>query len=465
MTRPARSSTVREMPVSGHIRIRNTNHGPMYYAAWRDASGKQHQRKLGAVWAKRGRPENGALTDKLAKEQLEEIVADARRGTLEMRQRSGATFADAAAEFLRYIAEREREKSTVADYRSVIDGYLLAEFGRLPVEDITADMVDAYKTGLVNEGRLSNRTIVRHLTVLHGIFRRAKRVWGLRVNPASAELVDRPSVTYSGEFQTLTPVEVLALAAAAADRQDGAIYLTAAFTGLRLGELVALRWRDVAFNLQRLQVRRNRPSNSRSEGEKTPKSGKVRSAPMVDEVMAALDQLSKRERWTGPEDLVFVNAAGEPVSGWTLRRHFYADLGRAGLGHLRTGEKPIVFHDLRHAFGTLGAQVWELPKLQAYMGHGHVTTTMRYIHHAPAARDVGLLGDAIRRAGMVPEAAVSVPPRYLEPVTDTPENEESPTVAGLSREARTGVEPVYTALQAATGLTAPARLQPKLDSN
>lgn len=465
MTRPARSTTVSEMRVSGHLRTRHTASGPVYYAAWRDAAGKQHQRKLGPVWAKRGRPENGALTDKLAKEQLEEILADARRGTLEMRQRSGATFADAAAEFLRYIAERERERSTIADYKSVIDGYLLREFGRLPVEDITADMVDAYKHALIREGRLSNRTIVRHLTVLHGIFRRAKRVWGLRANPASAELVDRPSVTYSGEFQTLTPVEVLALAAAADDPQDGAIYLTAAFTGLRLGELVALRWRDVAFNVQRLQVRRNRPSNSRSEGEKTPKSGKVRSAPMVDEVMAALDQLSQRARWTGPDDLVFVNEAGEPVSGWTLRRHFYADLQRAGLGHLRAGEKPIVFHDLRHAFGTLGATVWELPKLQAYMGHGHVTTTMRYIHHSPAARDVDLLGGAIRRAGMVPETSVSVPPRYLEPVTDDGQNEESPTVAGLSAKARTGIEPVYTALQAAPRLIVSPHLQPKLDSN
>ena len=54
------------------------------------------------------------------------------------------------------------------------------------------------------EGRVSARVIVRHLTVLHGIFRRAMRVWKLPSNPASAELVERPPVRYSGEFTTLT---------------------------------------------------------------------------------------------------------------------------------------------------------------------------------------------------------------------------------------------------------------------
>ena len=421
------------MAISGHLRLIERKKGGVWYAAWRDAAGKQHQRKLGPAWERRGRPEAGYLTKRTAEHALDEILADARRGTLEMHTRSGATFADAAAEFLRYVSdEREREKSTVQDYRSVIDGYLLDEFGPLAIEAITPDMVDTYKKRLVNEGRLSNRTIVRHLTVLHGIFRRAKRVWGLQTNPASAELIDRPSVTYSGEFQTLTPAEVLALAGAAKDRQDGAIYLTAAFTGLRLGELLALRWMDVAFNLQRLHVRRNRPSNSRSEGEKAPKSGKVRSAPMVDEVMAALDALSQRGRWTDPDDLVFAGEAGEPVNGWTLRRHFYADLKRAGLGHLREGERPIVFHDLRHAFGSLGAQVWELPKLQAYMGHGHVTTTMRYVHHSPATRDVDLLGGAIRGAQTPSAAQISVHDRYTNGHKGDSGDSESPAVAGDS---------------------------------
>ena len=136
---------------------------------------------------------------------------------------------------------RRVDPGTLGDYRGVIDGYLLDEFGTIAIER-SPPMIDAYKERLIAEGKLSNRTIVRHLTVLHGIFKRAKRVWGLRDNPASAELVERPQVTYTGEFDTFDRDEIERLAANADDDQDAAIYRMAAFTGLRQGELLALRW-------------------------------------------------------------------------------------------------------------------------------------------------------------------------------------------------------------------------------
>ncbi len=143
------------------------------------------------------------------------------------------------------------------DDRGVVEGYLVPEFGDAPIEAVTPDAIDFYKERLIAEGRLSSRTIVRHLTVLHGIFKRAKRVWGLRDNPASAELVERPRVVYSGEFDTLTRDEVELLAANAESTQDAAIYKTAAFTGLRQGELLALRWEHVDFVGGLMHVRRN----------------------------------------------------------------------------------------------------------------------------------------------------------------------------------------------------------------
>lgn len=110
---------------------------------------------------------------------------------------------------------------------------------------------------MIAEGRLSNRVIVRHLTVLHGIFKRAARVWGLNRNPASADLVERPRVTYSGEFDTYTGEEVELLAVHADDGQDAAGYRVAAYTGLRQGELLGLRWRDVDLVAGLVHVRRN----------------------------------------------------------------------------------------------------------------------------------------------------------------------------------------------------------------
>jgi hypothetical protein len=60
-----------------------------------------------------------------------------------------------------------------------------------------------------------------------------------------------------------------------------------------------------------------------------------------------------------------------------------AAAGQPGLNHLRDREDPIVFHDLRHKFGTLAVQIWPLSDVQAYMGHKDVKTTMIYVHFVP----------------------------------------------------------------------------------
>ncbi len=174
-------------------------------------------------------------------------------------------------------------------------------------------------------------------------------------------------------------------AALGLEHPDAALYITAAFSGLRLGELLALRWHDVDFALQRLHVRRNYTDRR----EKAPRSGRVRSAPMVDEVTAALDGLTRRAHFTAADDLVFPNEVGEHLCGWTLRRRYYAALDAAGLPRLR-------FHDLRHCFATIAVQRLPLHTVQGYLGHAHISTTMRYVHHTPAARDVALLSEAIR---------------------------------------------------------------------
>jgi integrase len=383
---------------TGHVRTVERKRGPVFYAKYRLPDGRQVQKLLGPKWIGRGRPAAGYLTDRMAADQLAEILADARRGTLDAALHTGATFADACAEFLRYVEQtRGREPSTIADYRGVIDGYLLEHLGAdTPVERITHRDVEGYRDALLAEQRLSNRTIVRHLTVLHGIFKRAARTWDLPRNPASADLVDRPTVRYSGEFNLLDPEQLQAVVRAVGDRQDAAIVLTAAWTGLRLGELLALRWDDVDFALQRIHVRRSYTGKS----EKTPKSGKVRSVPLVAELIPVLDALSSRGHFATPADLVFCTVTGEHVDGWALRRRFYATLTAAGLGHLRDGERKFVFHDLRHCFGSTAARAFELSEVQAMLGHAHYSTTMRYVHHRPGAKDAARLSAAFRGEGV-----------------------------------------------------------------
>lgn len=115
--------------------------------------------------------------------------------------------------------------------------------------------------------------------------RRAAHVWGLSGNPVAA--VEKQRQRSTGDLEVFSPAEVMALVRAAASEQDGAIYLTAAFTGLRRGELIALRWRDVDFAGSVVRVR----ASYAAGGLTSPKSGKIRSVPMAPAVASTLAAL------------------------------------------------------------------------------------------------------------------------------------------------------------------------------
>jgi integrase len=306
-------------------------------------------------------------------------------------------FADAAAEYLRYVGDvRQIGAKTLRDYRGVVDGYLLEEFGDLRLEDVTPEAIERYRDRLLEEGKLSNRTIVRHLAVLHGIFKRAKRAWGLAENPAAAELVERPRVVYTGVFDTFNRSEIERLAAAAESEQDAALYRVAAFTGLRTGELFALRWENVAFLDGLLHVRRNYTGGE----EKIPKGKRVRSVPMMPAVVDALARLKERERFTEDRDLVFCSELGEHLDYFAHLDRYKAALRRAKLRAIR-------FHDLRHAFGTAAITRLDPHAVQSYMGHQHYSTTQRYLHHKPRREDAAALAEAFRVPNRVPNGGDS----------------------------------------------------------
>lgn len=106
---------------SGHVFRVDRARGPVWYANYRLPDGRQVQKKIGPAWSERGRPPQGYFTKRAAEAWLGEILDQARRGTLPARS-SHATFADAAEEWLRFIAQdRERKPSTIRDYRSALN--------------------------------------------------------------------------------------------------------------------------------------------------------------------------------------------------------------------------------------------------------------------------------------------------------------------------------------------------------
>ncbi len=203
--------------------------------------------------------------------------------------------------------------------------------------------------------------------------------------------VERVTARRTGDFNALDIEELHAVIRAARDEQDACIYTVAALAGLRMGELRALRWRDIDFSGHTIHVR----ANYTHCRERLPKSGKLRSVPLVDPAAAKLDALSRRKHFTEPADLVFCTTTGGYVHDGQLRHRFYQALDAADLGHKRHGDRPIVFHDLRHTFGTLAVKAWDLPKVRGYMGHADISTTMTYVHHVPTTADATALSDLL----------------------------------------------------------------------
>ena len=328
-------------PPTGHVFQVERAAGPVWYAKYRLPDGRQVQKKIGPAWTERGRPAVGYFTKRTAEAWLRDLLDQARRGTLPGLVRTGATFDDAAAEWLRFIEEdRERKPSTLADYRSALKAHLLPAFGGRLLKSITPAQINAWRRGLKG---LSNRSKNKLLIQLHGIFRRAQMVWGLEANPLVR--VEKHPMRASGDIQVFSPEEVWALVRAAGSEQDGGIFLTAAFTGLRMGELIALRWRDVDFAGATIRVRGSYAAGHLT----TPKSGKVRAVPMAPDVAGALAQLGRRRDWIGDGDLVFAgklgghlntdSAAADSSDDISFEQTILANLRMAGIQNGRHGER------------------------------------------------------------------------------------------------------------------------------
>jgi integrase len=353
---------------------------------YRLPDGRQVQRLIGPAWtSKREAPPHGYFTKRGAEEVLQQTLARARRGELGGVARTRATFADAADEWLRYVEhDRERKASTIVDYRHMVDR-IKPELGPVQLTDLTLERIEVYRDRLVERG-LANRTVNKYLAVLHAICKRAMKVYRLPANPVA--MVEKRPNKKPANIDVFSREEVMALARAAQSERDTALYMTAAFTGLRMGELLALRWRDVDFELDAIHVRRS----FTGVAEDTPKSGRERTVPMAAEVAHAIARLSGRERFTGDEDLVFCGELGGHLNSSDVRTRYKSALDAAGLRQLR-------FHDLRHTFGTHAIRAADSREVMEWMGHQDLKTTQIYLSFKPQRDAARRISEAFERSG------------------------------------------------------------------
>lgn len=229
----------------------------------------------------------------------------------------------------------------------------------------------------------SSPTTVHHLhATIHRALRQAVR-WNLVVRSV-ADLVDPPRDAHF-EITTLSPAQARTLLATADGNRLEALFVLALTTGMRQGELLGLRWRDVDFDRGSLQVRGSLQRLGGALVVTSPKTDRsqrqVTLAPIAVTALRRHRALQAQERlrlgaaWQG-DDLVFTNEIGRPIDSAALARlAFRPLLQRAGLPQMR-------FHDLRHSAATLLLQEGVHPKIVSEMlGHTRIGTTLDLYSH------------------------------------------------------------------------------------
>jgi integrase len=355
--------------------------GRSWVGSWYGADGRKIMRKVG--------PARTAHTrDGLTKAQAEERFRRMRAEHRPPPPTARVTIEDAGAELCRRLAVRGRKKSHRLTVASDLRNHIAPFFGTKELARIEPADIERYIATKLEA--LSPKTVRNHVNTMHSIFEIGMRVGWCERNPV--KLADRPVIKATEtriKFLSQPELEkflALAYPDDALGRIEPTLYLTAAMTGLRQGELIGLRWRDVDLGARRVRVVspyvRGEFADPKSEG-----SG--RSVPLAGRVVDALALLRERSCYSHDSELVFCHPeSGNPLDRSKLVRRFKQRLREAEV-------RPIVFHELRHTFGTrMAAAGVPLRTIQHWMGHADTKTTQVYAHYQPSEQE----GDAVDRA-------------------------------------------------------------------
>ncbi len=344
-----------------------------------------------------GRRERRTFTVKGTKKQAEAAAA-AQEAAI-----SGGTFVDPSKEtveeflrrWMRDYVEPSLALRTQQRYREIVEYNLVPDLGRLPLQKLRPSHVIALLQSLRVSGNrntgggLSPSALQKVYAVLHRAMAHAVRWQALAINPVDA--VDRPVIPRT-TVEVVSPDQARELLQALRGNPIELPLRVALLCGLRLSELLALRWSDVDWEHGCVVVRQalDLPAadgTPRFKATKTHRGERPVSLPtQLVELLREHRAAQRRQRLAGVTwadlDLVFTDAVGRPIWGNTLRRDFYRVLDAAGLPRVR-------LHGLRHSMATLMLAAGEHPKVVSErMGHSSVAFTLAtYSHVMPGMHE------------------------------------------------------------------------------
>ena len=356
-------------------------------------------------------------------------------GTWIDKRRVDRTFAD-LVEVWRTTRGSELSLSAAARYDQVLRVHLIPALGTTPASRIDRERVrlllatlkrtESLTTGGESTGRLLAPASVRKvMTVLSAVMSEAVERGIIHANPCS-RLRGLPTIERRSDLCILTAEQIEALASAVPPR-DRTMILCSAYTGLRAGESVALRRRDVDLANGRIQV--ERALKGWVDGEAVygpPKNSKRRSVTLPLFLQELLTEHLTAE--DSPDALVFPAAggggrggarrgAGAPQRHSLWVRRVFRPAVKAALPPELHG---LRFHDLRHSAASMLIAGGANPKqIAERMGHGSVAITFDVYGHLLEKHDAAVLDvlDGLRAAA----AAKSLTLPQLAVVTDDPD--------------------------------------------
>jgi len=239
---------------------------------------------------------------------------------------------------------------TTESYQSTIEHHLTPVLGQIQLRQLQPQAIQAYYSQA--RKTLSNKSVLYHHRILKHALKYAVRQGHLGQNPC--DLVDPPKPQKKA-MRTLTPGEVAILLDRASDSRFYPVIYTAVSTGLRQGEILALRWRDIDFDSESMSIsralyKRRGPGQfiePKTQHSKRRVSMPSKLADYLKEYKAERESLSLHlGRLPHLDDLVFADIEGRPFDPGVLSHTFARIAKRAGIEGVR-------FHDLRHTFASI----------------------------------------------------------------------------------------------------------------
>lgn len=272
-----------------------------------------------------------------------------------------------------------RAPTTVRCYTNIVERHLIPALGRVRLAQLTPALLNGYYQWLAREKSLSPNTIYKHHILLHTSLRQAYRQGAIPDNPARRAT---PPATVPGRSHYYTPEQLARLLARVEGHPLELPVRLACCLGLRRGELLGLRWRDVDLQSGLIFVRQSRTTVGHRVVVKQPKSPdsartlSIRPPhsllPLLREVYRSRVQ---RCHLCGPDDYLVLDSRNQPWHPNSLTTTFTRFAAACGL-------PPITLHGLRHTFASMASHARvPLYQISRAMGHSSPATTQRIYTH------------------------------------------------------------------------------------